>query len=122
MRDLAAEVLHVTAPDRYPLMCRWVWDAKVKTGVLREIWLPRGQAEPILDALVMAGGFGRRLGERTRKKGGCEPRRHGRSIGILGHTLAAAASQSGEPPLGEARRPAALSPCPYHRSLSPPTP
>ena len=38
VRDLAAEVLHFTAPDRYPLMCRWVWDAKVKTGVLREIW------------------------------------------------------------------------------------
>jgi dTDP-glucose pyrophosphorylase len=35
-------------------------------GVLHEIWLPRGQAEPILDALVMAGGFGKRLGERTR--------------------------------------------------------
>ncbi len=38
VRDLAAEVLHFTAPDRYPLMTRWVWDAKVNTGVLREIW------------------------------------------------------------------------------------
>lgn len=38
VRDLAAEALHFSAPDRYPLMCRWVWDAKVKTGVLREIW------------------------------------------------------------------------------------
>jgi hypothetical protein len=37
-RDLAAEVLHFTAPDRYPLMTRWVWDAGVGTGVLREIW------------------------------------------------------------------------------------
>ena len=37
-RDLAAEVLHFTAPDRYPLMTRWMWDAKVNTGVLREIW------------------------------------------------------------------------------------
>ena len=37
-RDLAAEVLHFTAPDRYPLMTRWVWDARVNTGVLREIW------------------------------------------------------------------------------------
>lgn len=35
-------------------------------GILREIWLPRGEAEPILDALVMAGGFGKRLGEHTR--------------------------------------------------------
>ncbi len=38
VRDLAAEVLHFTAPDRYPLMTRWVWDSGVGTGVLREIW------------------------------------------------------------------------------------
>ncbi|MGJ5140871.1 hypothetical protein ACQR1V_23005 [Bradyrhizobium oligotrophicum] len=37
-RDLAAEVLHFTAPDHYPLMTRWMWDARVNTGVLREIW------------------------------------------------------------------------------------
>lgn len=37
-RDLAAEVLHFTAPERYPLMTRWMWDAHVNTGVLREIW------------------------------------------------------------------------------------
>ncbi|XUM19846.1 hypothetical protein ACRAVF_19470 [Bradyrhizobium oligotrophicum S58] len=37
-RDLAAEILHFTAPDRYPLMTRWMWDARVNTGVLREIW------------------------------------------------------------------------------------
>jgi hypothetical protein len=37
-RDLAAEVLHFTLPDRYPLMTRWMWDARVNTGVLREIW------------------------------------------------------------------------------------
>ncbi|OIQ72306.1 hypothetical protein GALL_460680 [mine drainage metagenome] len=37
-RDLAAEVLHYIAPDRYPLMTRWVWDAKTTTGALREIW------------------------------------------------------------------------------------
>lgn len=37
-RDLAAEVLHFTAPAVYPLMTRWVWDAKVGTGALREIW------------------------------------------------------------------------------------
>ncbi|MGJ4898365.1 MULTISPECIES: hypothetical protein [unclassified Bradyrhizobium] len=37
-RDLAAELLHFTAPDRYPLMTRWMWDARVNTGVLREIW------------------------------------------------------------------------------------
>ncbi|NNG04436.1 MAG: hypothetical protein HKM95_10100 [Inquilinus sp.] len=38
VRDLAAEVLHNTYPELYPLMCRWVWDAKANSGVLREIW------------------------------------------------------------------------------------
>jgi hypothetical protein len=37
-RDLAAELLHNSDPERYPLMTRWVWDAGVNTGVLREIW------------------------------------------------------------------------------------
>jgi hypothetical protein len=38
VRDLAAEVLHFTAPDLYPLMTRWMWDRHVNSGVLREIW------------------------------------------------------------------------------------
>ncbi len=38
VRDLAAEILHNSDPERYPLMCRWVWDAKANTGVIREIW------------------------------------------------------------------------------------
>jgi len=38
VRDLGAEVLHFAAPERYPLMTRWMWDARVNTGVLREIW------------------------------------------------------------------------------------
>ena len=38
VRDLAAEVLHNLDPERYPLMGRWVWDAKANTGVIREIW------------------------------------------------------------------------------------
>jgi hypothetical protein len=37
-RDLAGEILHNVDPERYPLMCRWVWDAKLNTGVVREIW------------------------------------------------------------------------------------
>ena len=37
-RDLAAEILHNVDPERYPLMTRWVWDARANTGVLREIW------------------------------------------------------------------------------------
>jgi hypothetical protein len=38
VRDLAAELLHNADPERYPAMCRWVWDAAANTGVLREIW------------------------------------------------------------------------------------
>ncbi len=38
VRDLAAEILHYSHPELYPLMCRWVWDAKANTGVIREIW------------------------------------------------------------------------------------
>lgn len=38
VRDLAAELLHFTDPERYPLMCRWVWDAGTNTGSLREMW------------------------------------------------------------------------------------
>ncbi|HET9651627.1 MAG TPA: hypothetical protein VFP36_05525, partial [Usitatibacter sp.] len=38
VRDLAAELLHHTDPERYPLMTRWVWDERTNTGVLREIW------------------------------------------------------------------------------------
>jgi hypothetical protein len=38
VRDLAAEILHNVDPARYPLMCRWVWDAQANTGVIREIW------------------------------------------------------------------------------------
>lgn len=38
VRDLAVDVLHNVDPERYPLMCRWVWDARANTGVLREIW------------------------------------------------------------------------------------
>jgi hypothetical protein len=38
VRDLAAELLHYTNPELYPLMNRWVWDSKSNSGVLREIW------------------------------------------------------------------------------------
>lgn len=42
VRDLAAEVLHFTAPDQVPLMTRWMWDSHTTTGVLREIWYEEG--------------------------------------------------------------------------------
>ena len=45
VRDLGAELLHFTAPDRYPLMARWVWDARTRTGVIREIWFADDVAE-----------------------------------------------------------------------------
>ncbi|KAB2850211.1 MAG: hypothetical protein F9K44_05555, partial [Hyphomicrobiaceae bacterium] len=31
VRDLAAEILHGVYPETYPLMTRWVWDAKTNT-------------------------------------------------------------------------------------------
>ncbi|MEX5729578.1 hypothetical protein Ga0609869_002931 [Rhodovulum iodosum] len=50
LRDLGAEVLHFTAADRYPLMTRWVWDSKVGTGVVREIWFADDVSEARIDA------------------------------------------------------------------------
>jgi hypothetical protein len=38
VRDLAAEILHGTDPERWPLMGRWVWDRASNSGVIREIW------------------------------------------------------------------------------------
>lgn len=38
LRDFAAEALHFSAIATHPLMCRWVWDAGTRTGVLRELW------------------------------------------------------------------------------------
>jgi hypothetical protein len=37
MRDLTAELLHFTDPERYPLMTRWVWDVRTDSGALREL-------------------------------------------------------------------------------------
>jgi hypothetical protein len=51
VRDLAAEALHFVAPERYPLMTRWVWDARVGTGALREIWF----ADDVDAAVISAG-------------------------------------------------------------------
>jgi len=38
VRDLGSDLLHGMDPERYPLMCRWVWDRKSNSGVIREIW------------------------------------------------------------------------------------
>ena len=38
IHDLAVETLHNVDPERYPLMNRWVWDARSNTGAIREIW------------------------------------------------------------------------------------
>ena len=37
-RDFSAEILHFCEPAKYPLMTKWIWDARTNTGVLREIW------------------------------------------------------------------------------------
>lgn len=47
VRDLAAEVLHNVDPARYPLMCRWVWDARTGTGALREMWHDADPRRPV---------------------------------------------------------------------------
>lgn len=49
VRDLAAEVLHYSDPERYPLMCRWVWDSRANTGVLREIWYGENVDHMVID-------------------------------------------------------------------------
>lgn len=49
VRDLAAEVLHFTLPEQYPLMCRWVWDVKTNTGVVREIWHGENVEHMVID-------------------------------------------------------------------------
>ncbi len=38
LRDLAAEILHNTYPEHYPMMHRWIWDSKANSGVVRQIW------------------------------------------------------------------------------------
>jgi len=50
VRDLGAEILHYVAPQLYPLMSRWMWDKKVGSGVLREIWFldPNAKTTEIL--------------------------------------------------------------------------
>jgi hypothetical protein len=35
--DFAAETLHFSAPEQYPLMTRWVWDQTTMSGALREL-------------------------------------------------------------------------------------
>jgi hypothetical protein len=50
VRDLAAELLHYSDPERYPLMSRWVWDAKANTGMLREIWHGDNVDHMVVDA------------------------------------------------------------------------
>ncbi len=54
VRDLATELLHNVEPERYPIMNRWVWDARANTGVLREIWHTDGD----IDALTIPVGDG----------------------------------------------------------------
>ncbi|MBI4204597.1 MAG: hypothetical protein HY527_06195 [Betaproteobacteria bacterium] len=57
VRDLAAEILHNVDPERYPLMCRWVWDARTNTGVLREIWHAENVDQLVIDVPDRYGTF-----------------------------------------------------------------
>jgi hypothetical protein len=34
--DMAAEILHFSSPDQYPLLTHWVWDANTQSGAMRE--------------------------------------------------------------------------------------
>jgi hypothetical protein len=55
VRDLAAEILHGVDTERYPLMCRWIWDRKANTGVVREIWFDDNVDNMTID---VADGYG----------------------------------------------------------------
>ena len=43
--DLAAEILHFCDPQTFPLMTRWIWDEKTKSGVMHEIWFHQYEIE-----------------------------------------------------------------------------
>ena len=53
LRDLASELLHHAYPEHYPLMHRWVWDAKANTGVVRQIWHDPNGAGDDVDHIVI---------------------------------------------------------------------
>jgi hypothetical protein len=53
LRDLAAELLHNTLPEHYPLMHRWVWDQNANTGVIRQIWHDPNGAGDEVDHVVI---------------------------------------------------------------------
>ena len=57
VRDLAGEILHNVDPERYPLMARWVWDARTNTGVVREIWYAEDVDHLIIDVPDRYGTF-----------------------------------------------------------------
>jgi hypothetical protein len=57
VRDLASETLHNVDPERYPLMARWVWDARANTGVLREIWYAEDVDHLLIDVPDRYGTF-----------------------------------------------------------------
>jgi len=53
LRDLAAEILHGVHPEHYPLMTRWMWDARANTGVLREIWHDAASGSDAVDQVLI---------------------------------------------------------------------
>ena len=57
VHDLAGEILHNVDPERYPLMCRWVWDAQTNTGVIREIWHAENVDQVMIDVPARYGTY-----------------------------------------------------------------
>ena len=57
VHDLAGEILHNVDPERYPLMCRWVWDAQTNTGVIREIWHAEDRGPVMIDVPARYGTY-----------------------------------------------------------------
>jgi hypothetical protein len=57
VHDLAGEILHNVDPERYPLMCRWVWDAQANTGVIREIWHAENVAQVTIEVPARYGTY-----------------------------------------------------------------
>lgn len=54
--NFATEMLHFYAPERYPLMCRWVWDHKAQSGALRE-FIRANDTMPKIDVAVTPENF-----------------------------------------------------------------
>ncbi len=69
--DFAAELLHFSDPDRFPLMTRWVWDQATQSGALREFIRGNGSMReiPLTNAPEMFEGARVWLADQLRTEG-----------------------------------------------------